>query len=41
MGSDEHYPEEAPAHPLTVNGFLMDVHAVTNGDFAAFVIDTG
>jgi formylglycine-generating enzyme len=41
MGSDQHYPEEAPAHPVTVNGFWMDAHAVTNADFAAFVIDTG
>jgi len=21
MGSDKHYPEEAPAHEVTVNGF--------------------
>ena len=24
MGSDRHYPEEAPAHRVTVNGFWMD-----------------
>ncbi|TIL39582.1 MAG: formylglycine-generating enzyme family protein, partial [Mesorhizobium sp.] len=25
MGSDKHYPEEAPAHSVTVGGFWMDV----------------
>ena len=24
MGSDAHYPEEAPAHPVTVSGFWID-----------------
>ena len=24
MGSDKHYPEEAPAHEVTVEGFWMD-----------------
>ena len=24
MGSDKHYPEEAPAHEVTVDGFWMD-----------------
>src|SRR6266566_8382914 len=24
MGSDRHYPEEAPAHPVTVSGFWID-----------------
>jgi sulfatase modifying factor 1 len=37
MGSDQHYPEEAPAHKVTVNGFWMDRYAVTNGDFRRFV----
>ena len=37
MGSDEHYPEEAPAHPVTVDGFWIDQHAVTNKEFARFV----
>jgi len=41
MGSDRHYPEEAPAHRVTVNGFWMDTFAVTNERFAAFVADTG
>ena len=41
MGSDDHYPEEAPAHPVAVSGFWIDRHEVTNRDFAAFVADTG
>jgi formylglycine-generating enzyme required for sulfatase activity len=41
MGSDSHYPEEAPAHPVSVSGFWMDATAVTNADFAQFVTQTG
>ena len=41
MGSDQHYPEERPAHRVRVHGFLADVTAVTNADFAAFVAATG
>ena len=26
MGSDKHYPEESPAHEVTVDGFWMDRH---------------
>jgi formylglycine-generating enzyme required for sulfatase activity len=37
MGSDAHYPEEAPAHKVSVDGFWMDVHAVTNAEFKRFV----
>src|SRR6059036_1206619 len=37
MGSDRHYPEEAPAHKATVNGFWMDRHTVTNREFKRFV----
>ena len=37
MGSDVHYPEEAPAHKVNVNGFWMDAHAVTNAEFKRFV----
>ena len=37
MGSDHHYPEEAPAHPATVDGFWMDRCAVTNAEFRRFV----
>ena len=41
MGSDDHYPEEAPAHRLKVAGFWMDQTSVTNADFRRFVDDTG
>jgi formylglycine-generating enzyme len=41
MGSDAHYPEEAPAHPVTVGEFEIDRHQVTNRQFAAFVAETG
>lgn len=41
MGSDRHYPEEAPAHPVTVDGFFIDRAPVTNEDFARFVAATG
>ena len=41
MGSDRHYPEEAPAHRVAVDGFWIDRHAVTNGDFQRFVAATG
>src|ERR687897_2718586 len=37
MGSDGHYPEEAPAHRVTVGGFWMDRCAVTNVEFRRFV----
>ena len=41
MGSDDHYPEEAPAHSVTVGGFWMDRHTLTNAEFARFVRKTG
>ncbi|MES1164497.1 MAG: formylglycine-generating enzyme family protein [Verrucomicrobiota bacterium] len=41
MGSDVHYPEEAPAHPVSVDGFWMDETAVTNAEFRRFVEATG
>jgi formylglycine-generating enzyme required for sulfatase activity len=41
LGSDAHYPEEAPSHAETVDGFWIQRHQVTNADFAAFVEDTG
>jgi sulfatase modifying factor 1 len=40
MGSDDHYPEEAPAHRVGVDGFWMDQHTVTNQEFARFVKET-
>jgi formylglycine-generating enzyme required for sulfatase activity len=41
MGSNGHYPEEAPAHDAFVDGFAIDTGAVTNAQFAAFVAATG
>jgi sulfatase modifying factor 1 len=41
MGSDQHYPEEAPVHRVSVDGFWMDRHTVTNAEFARFVRRTG
>jgi len=40
MGSNDHYPEEAPAHSVTVDGFWMDQYTVTNAQFSRFVEDT-
>lgn len=31
MGSDRHYPEEAPRHPVRVDGYWIDRNPVTNG----------
>jgi formylglycine-generating enzyme required for sulfatase activity len=41
MGSDKHYPEEAPVHHVTVDGFWIDRTPVTNWDFLKFVNETG
>jgi formylglycine-generating enzyme required for sulfatase activity len=41
MGSDAHYPEEAPSRDVTLDGFSIDTHEVTNREFAAFVRATG
>lgn len=41
MGSDRFYPEETPVHEVTVAPFELDVHAVTNRQYAAFVAATG
>ena len=40
MGSDNHYPEEAPSHPVSVDGFWMDASPVTNAQFRRFVEET-
>lgn len=40
MGSDDHYPEERPAHIREVAGFWMDACTVTNAAFRAFVAAT-
>lgn len=41
MGSNDHYPEEAPAHRVAVSGFWMDRAPVTNAGFRRFVAATG
>ena len=41
MGSDDFYPEERPAHRVTVDGFWMDEHPVTNAEFRRFAEATG
>jgi formylglycine-generating enzyme required for sulfatase activity len=41
MGSDRHYPEEAPAHQVTVSAFWIDCTPVTNRQFQQFVEATG
>ncbi len=41
MGSDRHYPEEAPAHSVSVDGFWMDRSPVTNSEYLRFVRATG
>jgi len=41
MGSEDFYPEEGPVHEVSVDGFWMDQHLVTNQQFARFVEATG
>ncbi|MFF3685857.1 formylglycine-generating enzyme family protein [Streptomyces sp. NPDC002187] len=41
MGSNRHYEEEAPAHPVEVDGFWIDPCPVTNAQFHAFTEATG
>ena len=41
MGSDKHYPEEAPVHRVTVGNFWIDQYPVTNRQFKEFVRATG
>ena len=41
MGSDAHYPEEAPARDVEVGGFWLARTTVTNAEFAVFVEATG
>ena len=41
MGSNDFYPEERPAHRVTIDGFWMDDHPVTNAEFHRFVQATG
>ncbi|MGA7758460.1 MAG: formylglycine-generating enzyme family protein [Ilumatobacteraceae bacterium] len=41
MGSDDHYPEEAPTHLVRVDAFAISATTVTNAQFAVFVDSTG
>jgi formylglycine-generating enzyme len=41
MGSNDFYPEEAPVHDVSVDGFWMDEHQVTVAEFRRFVKATG
>ncbi len=41
MGSNRHYPEEAPVHVESIRGFYLDRCVVTNAQFARFVAETG
>jgi sulfatase modifying factor 1 len=41
MGSDRHYPEEAPVRTVEIDAFLIDRAPVTNAQFARFVEATG
>lgn len=41
MGSDRHYPEEAPAHRVFVDDFWIDRTPVTNRQFRQFIAGTG
>jgi len=41
MGSDRHYPEEAPVHQVTVSSFRIDRAPVTNRQFRQFIEATG
>ena len=41
MGSDSHYPEEAPVHRVSVDPFWIDRTPVTNRQFRSFVEATG
>jgi formylglycine-generating enzyme len=41
MGSDKHYPEEAPVHRVAIDGFWIDRTPITNRQFKEFVRATG
>jgi sulfatase modifying factor 1 len=40
MGSNDHYPEEAPVHSVIVQELWIDICAVTNAEFSQFVAET-
>jgi formylglycine-generating enzyme len=41
MGSEDFYPEERPVRSVDVDGFWIDEHPVTAGEFRRFVRETG
>lgn len=41
LGADNDYPEEGPAREVTVDGFGIQKHQVTNAEFAEFISATG
>lgn len=41
IGSDHHYAEERPVREVEVGDVWVDVHPVTNAEFARFVEETG
>ena len=41
MGCNDAYPEEAPVHRVSVDGFWIDPSPVTNAQFGKFVAETG
>ena len=41
LGSDRHYPEEAPVQRVAVDGFWIQSCQVSNAEFARFVDATG
>ena len=41
MGSDRHYPEEAPSHRAEVGAFFIDPAPVASRQFAGFVEASG
>jgi formylglycine-generating enzyme required for sulfatase activity len=41
MGSNDHYPEEAPVRTICVDAFWIDETPVTNREFSRFVTETG
>ena len=40
MGSEAHYPEEAPVREVRLEPFRISPYAVTNEEYAAFVAAT-
>ncbi|GAC1638229.1 MAG: hypothetical protein NVS4B6_08030 [Mycobacterium sp.] len=41
LGSERHYGEEGPVRTISVDGFWIQRHQVTNAEFAEFISATG